>query len=126
MEERQITENGDLLLLTDDALDEQFLSNFIKAPTAGANCIFVGTTRDSFHGRPHQPVYHLSLNRDFRSDGHQIGVRSVQQSGDKDVGTPGLGSSHIDPNRQSYSVTFARNLDQSPSSCHDKSRTVYV
>lgn len=40
-----------------DALDVQFVSQYIRSPSAGANVLFLGTTRDHFNERP---VSHLS------------------------------------------------------------------
>lgn len=40
-----------------DALDVAFASKFIRSPTAGANVLFLGTTRNSFNNRP---VSHLA------------------------------------------------------------------
>lgn len=40
-----------------EPLDLAFASQFIRSPTAGANVLFLGTTRDSFDGRP---VSHLA------------------------------------------------------------------
>lgn len=40
-----------------DALDVAFASRFIRSPTAGANVLFLGTTRNNFDNRP---VSHLA------------------------------------------------------------------
>lgn len=40
-----------------DALDINFASRFIRSPTAGANILFLGTTRNNFDNRP---VSHLT------------------------------------------------------------------
>jgi len=40
-----------------DALDLSFASKFIRSPTAGANVLFLGTTRNNFDNRP---VSHLA------------------------------------------------------------------
>ena len=45
------TSDGDFIQLTALPLDEPALSNLIKDSQAGANCIFLGTTRDSFAGK---------------------------------------------------------------------------
>lgn len=40
-----------------DALDVSFASRFVRSPTAGANVIFLGTTRNNFDNKP---VSHLA------------------------------------------------------------------
>lgn len=40
-----------------DALDVSFASGFVRSPKAGANVLFLGTTRDNFDGKP---VSHLA------------------------------------------------------------------
>ncbi len=44
------TEQGDRLLIVHDLLDEGLALRHVRDPSAGATCVFVGTTRDSFKG----------------------------------------------------------------------------
>ncbi|KAK0535739.1 hypothetical protein OC834_001427 [Tilletia horrida] len=45
------TEAGDVAQLTYEPIDEAAVLKAVRDPGAGATCLFVGTTRDSFHGR---------------------------------------------------------------------------
>ncbi|KDN52089.1 Molybdopterin biosynthesis MoaE, partial [Tilletiaria anomala UBC 951] len=44
-------EDGDAFTLTLEPLDEARAMKFVRSPSAGATCMFVGTTRDTFQER---------------------------------------------------------------------------
>jgi hypothetical protein len=44
------TPSGDTCTITSESLDEAAILNTVKSVKAGAVCLFIGTTRDSFKG----------------------------------------------------------------------------